>query len=500
MSGRDAIRWAVSDSRVGRVTGVPGYPITEIMEDLFHSRICVRWCVNEKVAFESCIGASSAGKRGLVVTKHVGMNILADPLITSATHTVGSGIVILAGDDPGAKKSQNEQDSRYYGLLAEVPVFDPSTPQQIYDAIVEGYDLSEKVRTPVIVRLTARLVQMDERMDERIERKMMEKRKSQVFDRETWLYTFAGKHQLFHNTAYRLMREYSEKTSMNCVEILNTRVGVISSGYPSNLVNELAKNDGASHLALGVVHPLPTRLLEEFIDRHERVLVVEETEPFIEDSISGVLGKRTGHLPHGRIEVEHITHALEKINEDQVKATPLTTRPERIDERGYKIHPCKRCPFTPFYEALDAFDLPVAGDVGCSILMAPHGTVDVAVSLGSAIGIAIGFNGKGIAVIGDFGLAHSGLQAIIDALENNEDVLVFVIQNHVAAMTGGQPTVDLRRVISSMVKNVTLVEAENTDQKAYTRIINEKLGEKGVSVVFIEGTCPKGEKFQKIKI
>ncbi|CAD7768496.1 Indolepyruvate oxidoreductase subunit IorA [Candidatus Methanoperedenaceae archaeon GB50] len=493
MRGRDAIVWAVADSSVGRVVGVPGYPVTGIMEDLIESTVGARWCVNEKVAFESCIGASSEGGRGLVVTKHVGLNILADPLITSVTHTIGAGIVLLAGDDPGAKRSQNEQDSRLYGVLAEVPVFDPSTPQQVYDAIVEGYALSERIRTPVIVRVTERLVSMEGE----VERRRVEASRGQVFDSSIWQYTFAGKHQLFHETAAREALEYAERGSMNRVEILDGRVGVISSGYLSNLVDELARKDGVSHLALGLVYPLPLGVIGDFIERHERVLVVEETEPFIEDQINGVLGKRTGHLPHGRIEVEHIRAALERIEDDRVEAT---SRRERIDERGYRIHPCEGCPFTPFYEALDALDLMVAGDVGCSVLMAPLGTVDVAVSLGSSIGVALGFNGKGVAVIGDFGLAHSGLQAIIDALESDEDLLVFVIQNHVAAMTGGQPAVDLRRVVSCMVGDVTVVEAEKTDKEAYRRIISEKLEENGVSIVFIDGRCPEGAEFQKIRL
>ncbi|MDP2844871.1 MAG: thiamine pyrophosphate-binding protein, partial [Candidatus Methanoperedens sp.] len=167
MKGFDAVAYGLIDSGVKIVTGVPGYPITELMEALkdpgLKSKDLIKheWSVNEKVALEIALGSSVCGERSAVITKHVGMNILADPLVTSATHTTGAGVVILAGDDPGAQKSQNEMDSRFYGLLAEVPVFDPSTPQTAYLCIREAFVLSENVSAPVIIRLTDRLLQSE---------------------------------------------------------------------------------------------------------------------------------------------------------------------------------------------------------------------------------------------------------------------------------------------------------------------------------------------------
>jgi indolepyruvate ferredoxin oxidoreductase alpha subunit len=496
VNGKSAIVQAVLDSHAEHVVGVPGYPITDIMESLAQKGLSARWCVNEKVAFESCIGASCVGRRSLLVTKHVGVNILADPLVTSATHTLGAGVVIIAGDDPGAKKSQNEQDSRYYGLLAEIIVFDPSTPQDAYDSVVQGYRLSEKTHAPVIVRITNRL----NRLEGEIRRIRYPEKppETPVFDHDIWKYTLEGKHHLFHKTSYPAMREYVEKTTLNRVELRESDVGLIASGYPLHMCKEIAEERGYSLLSLNVVNPLPARIAEEFLRAHERVLVIEETEPFVEHQLGGrVLGKLTGHLPFGRINREHILQALDKLREDTVEAD---IQPERIETRGYMLHPCSQCPFTPLYDALDEFDFPVAGDVGCSILMAPSGSVDVAVSLGSAIGVALGFKGKGVAVIGDFGLAHSGLQSIIDAVDTEADLLVLVIQNHIAAMTGGQPAVDLRKAVSCMVEDVTAIDAETADRQAYSRLIREKIAKKGISVVFVEGKCPEGAVFQKIKI
>lgn len=494
MNGKLAIVQAVLDSHVEHIVGVPGYPITDVMECFFETGVSSRWCVNEKVAFESCIGASCAGIRSMVITKHVGVNILSDPLVTSPTHTIGAGIVILAGDDPGAKKSQNEQDSRYYGLLAEILVFDPATPGDAYDAVVQAYRLSEKTRAPVMVRITSRLTKM-EGVVKRIRSPELAPAVP-VFEGDIWEYTLGGKHQLFHKTAYPAMQEYAEKTRLNRVEMRESDAGIIASGYPAHLSSALAEERGLSLLVLNVVNPLPTQLVEEFIAAHERVLVVEETEPFIEHQLAGrVMGKLTGHLPHGRVNSEHIQQALERLQEDRVEQM---IKPERIDARGYTLHPCLKCPFTPLYQALDEFDFTVAGDVGCSILMAPLGSVDVAVSLGSAIGVALGFPGKGVAVIGDFGLAHSGLQSIIEAVENKDDLLVFVIQNHIAAMTGGQPSVDLREVVSCMVEDVITIDAGTADRDTYAGIIRGKIARQGVSVVFVEGECPPGATFQKI--
>ncbi len=160
MSGRDAAVWGLQDCDVKIVTGVPGFPITEIMESL-GADLRHEWSVNEKVALELALGSSVTGGRSAVITKHVGMNILADPLVTSTTHTIGAGVVILAGDDAGVEKSQNEQDSRFYGLIAEVPVFDPQTPHALYLSIKEGFELSERVSTPVIIRVTDRLLKSE---------------------------------------------------------------------------------------------------------------------------------------------------------------------------------------------------------------------------------------------------------------------------------------------------------------------------------------------------
>ncbi|MGB8216953.1 MAG: thiamine pyrophosphate-dependent enzyme, partial [Candidatus Methanoperedens sp.] len=453
MNGLFAVVSALQDSSVKNVTGVPGFPITELMETL-PAKINHEWSVNEKVALEIALGSSVCGERSAVVTKHVGMNILADPLVTSATHTIGAGVVIIAGDDPGVQKSQNEQDSRFYGLVAEAPVFDPSTPETAYLCIKEAFLLSEKVKTPVIIRLTDRLL----KMEGKITREKSASNTALPLDKKIWRLTMQGKHQRFHSESFPEMREYAENSKLNTYTKKGD-IGIITSGFPSFLVDSLIKS-GFSHLSLIIVNPLPLDLINHFISEHKRVLVVEETEPVIERQLSGkVLGKLTGHLPYGIVEIKDIQEAIGNIKKDNVTRK---ISPETIKKRGARPL-CEDCPYLPLYKAVKEQNVPVAGDLGCSVLTSspPLSLLDAAFSLGSSIGTACGFNRKGIAIIGDFGLAHSGIQGLINAVHNGHDVVVIVLQNEVAAMTGGQAAPDLTELVRSYIKDTEIIDPQS---------------------------------------
>ncbi len=480
MTGLDAVVLGLIDSGVKIVTGVPGFPITEVM-DALPGKIKHEWSVNEKVALEVALGSSVCGERSAVITKHVGMNILADPLVSSATHTIGAGVVIITGDDPGVQKSQNEQDSRYFGLVAEVPVFDPSKPDTAYRCVREAFLLSEEASAPVIIRVTDRLL----KSESEIIRKTTTGSGIPIFDKKIWLLTMLGKHQRFHKYSFLKMCEYSEKSNLNsCVK--RGDIGIISSGYPSSLVESVI-NDNISHISLQIINPLPKELVDSFINNHVRILVVEETEPVIERQLpKRVLGKLTGHLPFGIIEVNDILGAIEKINDDKLESNVI---PQQIKERGARPL-CEDCPYLPLYDAIKEFDVPVAGDVGCSILASspPLSIIDAAFSLGSSIGTASGFNRKGIAIIGDFGLAHSGIAGIINAVHNKHNLLVIVLQNEVSAMTGGQGVPDLTELVSFYVKDTTLIDPRADNLKD---LLDMKLKTNGVSVILARARCPK---------
>jgi len=506
----DAVASAIRECEIKRITCVPGYPITELAEHLMseagagvgaEAGTDVEWCINEKVAMEIALGASASGSRSMVIVKHVGMNILADPLITASTHTTGAGVVVIAGDDPHAAASQNEQDSRYWGLLAEVPVLDPN-PGNLYDTIFEAYRISEAVCTPVIIRITDPLLQSGCVYGSTKDpaRDMSE---LHLFDRSIWDYSTRGMYQLFHRDTYPLMKNLSETSHLNVYTdwMDRSRDGascIISSGYVSGTVESiLRQTEHIPHLSLSFVSPLPLQLIGDFIG-NRRVLVIEETAPVIERQLQPqsrkILGRQSGHLPYGGIGEADILSAIENIGKDEI--APDTT-PETLKSRGFTRNICDDCPFVPAYEAIRSVKNEtgalIAGDMGCSIRTAPTGVVDLAYSLGGAIGIATGLPGKGIAVIGDYGLVHSGLQALIDAESKGRDVLVIVLQNMVSAMTGGQEVLDPGRILRACCSDVMTID-ETAGGRIIERLIMEKLGVRGVSVIVVRGACRRGER------
>ena len=289
-TGFEALYLAALDSDVSLIAGVPGYPITSLMElflrnsgktellealeakDLVSSVVAskpvqnysARWLTNEKVALEIALGASVSGRRALVLVKHVGMNLLSDPLITSVTHTIGAGLVIITGDDPGAKGSQNEQDSRWYGRIAEVAVFDPTDSDTAYRALRRAYGLSEETKTPVILRVTAGLEGSKGMIKQLPESSPLHPE----FDRSIWKSRMAEKHQLFHSKTYPLLEKESENTDLNEIrkrtiekatgkaaekkeqttenlqcssDFRQGKIGIISSGFVSSIVEEVLR-------------------------------------------------------------------------------------------------------------------------------------------------------------------------------------------------------------------------------------------------------------------
>jgi indolepyruvate ferredoxin oxidoreductase alpha subunit len=476
MNGLQAAALAAQDAAVRVRTYVPGYPIIDLAVALG-----AEISVNEKVALEIALGASSSGQRALVIVKQVGMNILADPLVISATHTIGSGLVILAGDDLGPKGSQAEMDSRFFGLLAELPLLDPRSPASLHASILEGYTISEWLRIPVIVRVTARL--LADEGPEILSRP--DRAAAQHFDKEGWDLTMRGRHQRHHDRIMAFAEEACESTTLNRLEI-SGNVGIIASGRPATLAEGL----GVSLFSVGYSNPLPTKLLRRFIDGHRQILVVEEPEPFIELQLAcspKVKGKLTGHLPRGPLERSDIIRALEGLEETPNKRPQVY---ESVAERGY-AGVCDGCPFIPLFWALGKIDVCVAGDAGCAIRATrePYQSVDVVYGLGSSVGVASGFAKKGIALVGDYALAHSGLQGLINAVWQKRDVLVVILKNDVAAMTGGQDVPDLTKLVEALVPTCRM-ELPASESELEQRL-REELKRSGPSVLVALGKCTK---------
>lgn len=490
LSGAEAVDLAACDCMVEARFYVPGYPITDL-----GAALEAEISVNEKVAMEMALGASATGSRSLVMVKQLGMNLLADPLVISATHTIGSGLVVLAGDDLGPRGSQAEMDSRYYGMVSELPVLDPRDPESLYYSIAEAYSLSEKIRAPAIVRITSRLLSARGNVDPGTGG-IQAKVPRQCFDRSIWELTAKGRHQRYHRETVPVMELASERTPLNCVRV-SGHLGVVASGYPAWLAEGL----GCSLLAIGYANPLPWNLIKSFMDGHKLVLVAEEPEPLIESQLrmsDKVLGRITGHLPFGPLSKEDLSTAIDGINGDLEKALAgmrleLGPKPHAPDyesarEKGHRTI-CDGCPFGPLFAVLGRLDVPIAGDAGCSIntVREPYSSVDMAYGLGSAIGVASGFKRKGIAVIGDYALAHSGLQGLINAVWQGKDVLVVLIQNGVAAQTGGQDVPDLTRVLEAIVP--TLMMDLPAAEDDIERLLKEELARPGISALVAIGGC-----------
>jgi indolepyruvate ferredoxin oxidoreductase alpha subunit len=476
MNGLNAAVQAVKDAGVSLRQYVPGYPITDLAVALG-----CEISISEKVALEIALGGSATGLRSLVVVKQVGMNSLADPLVISATHSIGSGVVIIAGDDLGPKGSQAEMDSRFYGPLTELPVLDPKGPAALYASVLEAYTLSEWLRIPVIVRVTARLLSADgpeiyARASPGI---------AQIFERDNWSLTARGRHQRHHDRIMAFAEEASESSTLNKLDI-SGNVGIIASGFPATLAEGL----GVSLLALGYSYPLPMKLISRFIEGHRRILVAEEPEPFIESQLAAnpkVRGKLSGHLPRSLIERSDIVRAVECL-EAKPEKKPLDY--ESVSDRGY-ANICDGCPFKSLFSALAGIDVPVAGDAGCSIRATrePFDSADVVYGLGSSVAVASGFAKKGIALIGDYALAHSGIVGLINAIWKKRDVLVIVLKNDVAAMTGCQESPDLTGVLEALLPTRFLDMTLSKDD--ISSAIREELEMQGPRAIVAPGRCVK---------
>ena len=476
MNGLEAAVRAAEDAAAAVRTYVPGYPITDLAQALG-----CQVSVNEKVALEIALGASATGLRSLVVVKQMGMNLLADPLVISATHGIGSGLVVVVGDDIGPRGSQAEMDSRFYSPLSELPMLDPRSPALLHASLLEAYTLSEWLRVPAIVRVTARLLSSQEELSP--SRPLPAT--GQRFEKENWELTARGRHQRHHDRILAFAGEASESSPLNLVQISGD-IGIIAGGYPAGLARGL----GVSLLAPGYSYPLPEKLLGRFIEGHRLILVAEEPEPFLESMLSPnpkIRGKLTGHLPRGPLERSDIIRALERLDGRPDRMPQIY---ESVAERGYQ-GVCPDCPFRALFSALAGVDAPVAGDAGCSIRATrpPFSSADVVYGLGSSAAVASGFAGKGIALMGDFALAHSGITGLINAVWQKRDLLAVVIKNDVAAMTGFQEAPDLTGLLEALLPTrfLDLPASENEVEAA----IREELARRGPSALVARGRCVK---------
>jgi indolepyruvate ferredoxin oxidoreductase alpha subunit len=510
MTGNEAIARGAWEAGVRVAAAYPGTPSTEILEALAQypaQDLHAQWSTNEKVALDVAIGASFAGRRALAAMKHVGMNVAADALMSQTYIGVNAGLVLVVCDDPGIHSSQNEQDTRLYGVLGNVPVLEPADAQEALDFTRFAFELSERFDTPVILRSTTRLshtrsaVRVGERVEPPVRRFLEQPTKNVMIPAHA-----RQRHPAMHERERRL-QSYLATAPITRWERSTTTFGVVTAGVCYTYVREVLPQ--APVLKLGASWPLPEALLREFCGTVERVFVVEELEPVIEREVRalGVAVEGKALFPRvGELSTELVRAGFQQAGVLAPTARAQTWAPEPL------VRPpvlCAGCPHMTAYMAARALDARVAGDIGCYTLaaLAPLRGIDTSVAMGSSIGNAIGMAKAGegrpvVATIGDSTFLHAGVPALIDAVYNDADITVMLLDNHITAMTGGQdhpgtgrtlrgepaPRVDYEALIRAIgVKWVRKVDSY--DLADLYQSLREAAAFKGVAVVITDRPC-----------
>jgi len=441
LSGDEAIARGAWEAGCHVAAAYPGTPSTEILEALArYGDVYCEWSTNEKVALEVAIGASISGARALAAMKHVGLNVAADPLFTSAYIGARGGLVIVSADDPGLHSSQNEQDNRFYGLAAKIPVLCPADSEEAREYTRLAFDISEQFDTPVILRITTRVahsstvVEASERGEHPV--RGYERRTSKT----VMLPAFARRlHVELENRLERL-REYSEEAPCNRIEPGDTDLGIICDGVAYQYAREVLP--GASYLKLGMVHPFPGNLVRRFAGTVRRLAVVEEVDPFIELQVRALGLDVTGkdRLPRWHeLDPGVVRRAFGGDGGGPDPESDLPGRPPAM---------CPGCPHTGMFYALQKQPVIVGGDIGCYTLGAlpPHEVMDTCIDMGASITFAHGADKalgdtdarRRVAVIGDATFFHSGITGLLNAAYNKGNVVTIISDNSTTGMTGHQ--------------------------------------------------------------
>ena len=514
MLGNEAIARGAYEAGVKVSAAYPGTPSTEISEHLvkYKDDIYAEWSPNEKVATEVAIGASVSGVRSMACMKHVGLNVAADPLYTVSYMGVNGGLVVIVADDPGLYSSQNEQDTRMVARAAQVPVLEPSDSMEAKEFMKLAYEISEKFDRPVIFRTTTRLAH-SQGLVELCDRKEVEDKPYEKDIRKNVM--MPGNAKLRHVEIEKRNLELAEAANtmpINKVEMNDTKIGVITSGIPYQYVKEALPN--ASVLKLGLVNPLPKKLIEEFAQKVETLYIVEELDPVIEEQVKSWGIKAVGKeifTVQGEYSANMIREAIlgEKA---EVKA------PAQVPGRPPIL--CPGCPHRSVYHVLNKLKIHAAGDIGCYTLgaVAPLSVVDTTICMGASISSLHGMEkAKGkeyiknwVAVIGDSTFLHTGVNSLMNMMYNKATGTVMILDNSTTGMTGhqdhaatgktllGEPTyaIDIPALCRAIgVKNV--VEVNAFDIEKLEQVVKEEVAKDEVSVIITKSPCVLLDKSKK---
>lgn len=508
MLGNEAVARGAYEAGVGVVSSYPGTPSTEITENIVkYDDIYVEWAPNEKVGCEVAIGASIAGARSMSCMKHVGLNVMADPVFTVSYTGVNGGLVLCVADDPGMHSSQNEQDSRHYAKASKILMLEPADSGECKEYTKQAFELSEKYDTPVFIRLSTRVSHSQSLVEEE------ERKEKPLKDYEKNPQKFvmmpgnAIKRHVVVEDRIAALKEMAETSPLNTVEENGSKIGVITAGIAYDYAKE-ALGDKVDYLKLGIVYPLPEKKVKDFAKKYDKVYVVEELDPVIEEFAKSVgcdvIGKEVFTL------LGEYTPAMIK------KAVLGEDAPEFdfIDEPT-PIRPpvmCAGCPHRGTFYVLKKLGLVVSGDIGCYTLGAtpPLQSVDTTICMGASVSAAHGmakargkeFNKKLVSVIGDSTFMHSGITGLIDIVYNKGNNTVIILDNSITGMTGHQdnpttgytirkePTkqVDLLKLCNAVgIEHVTV--ADPFDVKNFEKVVKEEVNREEPSVIIAQRPC-----------
>lgn len=452
MLGNRAIAVGAFEAGAAFASGYPGTPSTEILENfVLFPGVYAEWAPNEKCAYEAAHGASFAGVRALVTMKHVGLNVAADPFVTSAYTGVNGGLVVVVADDPGMHSSQNEQDSRYYARLAGVPLFEPSDQQEAYLMVKEAFEVSERFDTPVLLRSTTRLSHTLGVVEPEGERQEVKREVHRDPGKFVMVPSFARQRRKVLLDRLEALSTFSSTTGWNTIEWGDETIGIITSGVPYLLVKEVIPD--ASILKIGFSFPLPEEKIRQLAREVEVLLVVEELEPVMETEIKAMginvhgkdLIKRDGELTP-----EDVAAAVKQALKLSQRKTYNLSWPQNQPVKDLPARPpvmCAGCGHRNLFYTLNKMQAVVMGDIGCYTLSAnpPLRSLDTCLCMGAGIGQAHGFSRaagadkKVAAVIGDSTFVHSGITGLINSVYNRSNTVIIILDNRTTAMTGHQP-------------------------------------------------------------
>ncbi len=499
LSGDEAVARGAWEAGLRVACAYPGTPSTEILESLAaYKDIDAQWSVNEKVAFEIALAAAIAGGRSLYASKHVGLNVAMDPLMTASYTGINAGFVAVVCDDPGMASSQNEQDTRWVGMFGKIPIIEPSSPAEAYVFIKEAFDISEKFDTPVLFRMTTRVahtketVSIGEKNEVALKPFAINIPKYVMVPKNAY-----QKHILIEKRLHDLSK-YSETSSLNKLDEGSPNLGFITSGVTYQYIKETYPD--ASVLKLGFTFPFCDNKITQFAKSVKELVVVEELDPIIEDHL------KTLGLP---FKAKHETFRIGELLPEHMSI---------ICNGGIKVEPvssarkpvlCPGCPHRFVFSVLKKNKAIVTGDIGCYTLAAtpPMSALHSCVCMGASVTFHEGFRrviptGKFVGVLGDSTFVHSGITGLINAAYNNVKGLIVILDNSTTAMTGGQNNpangltirnektkqLSLEAICAaSGADNVDVIDPKNI--KELDALIKKRLTDDALSVIIARRPC-----------